>query len=160
MSAHALSMDEHELTRFRAKYRVHESGCWLWIAATKSSGYGLMSLRGKTQLAHRVALFLATGDDGSPNRMAAHSCNHTACVNPAHLRWATALENKADEVVHGTRTARAPNLRGRSARAQLVLSEEEKRLIDAAAAAVDMPMTHWVRSIVVPEARRILGGAR
>jgi hypothetical protein len=35
--------------------------------------------------------------------LAAHSCGngHLGCVNPRHLRWATAKENAHDELLHG-----------------------------------------------------------
>ena len=32
----------------------------------------------------------------------AHSCGVRNCVNPRHLRWATALANQHDRYTHGT----------------------------------------------------------
>ena len=35
--------------------------------------------------------------------MAIHSCGqgHLGCVNPAHLRWGSHVENMADRIAHG-----------------------------------------------------------
>ena len=44
--------------RFKSRYiPVTESGCWLWIGATMTNGYGVMSLgkRFKKMLAHRYS---------------------------------------------------------------------------------------------------------
>jgi hypothetical protein len=44
--------------------------------------------------AHRVSLFLATGED-HPELEPDHLCNVKLCVNPAHLEWTTHAENMA-----------------------------------------------------------------
>jgi hypothetical protein len=47
---------------------------------------------------------LAHGEPPSPKHHAIHSCGqgHMGCINPRHLRWATAVENYADTIIHGT----------------------------------------------------------
>lgn len=47
---------------------------------------------------------LAHGEPHAENLEAAHYCGkgHEGCVNPKHLRWATASENQMDRVAHGT----------------------------------------------------------
>jgi len=47
---------------------------------------------------------LAHGEPPTPAHQASHSCGkgHEGCVSPRHLRWATASENEADKIDHGT----------------------------------------------------------
>jgi hypothetical protein len=70
--------------------------------------------------AHRVMCLLAHGQPPSIEHVAAHSCGNGAggCVNPRHLRWATASGNEADKVFHGT-----SNRGERSGSAKLTESE-------------------------------------
>ena len=78
--------------------------CLPWPYAKLSSGYGTVDSAGRTRLAHRVMCELAHGNPPSPKHHAAHNCGKGkgSCVNPRHLRWATALENAADKNFHGT----------------------------------------------------------
>lgn len=61
-------------------------------------------LNGRTRIASRLVCERAHGKPPTPKHHAAHSCGngHERCVNPNHLRWATAAENIADKFVHGT----------------------------------------------------------
>jgi len=45
---------------------------------------------------------LAHGEPPAVDMVAAHRCRSRACVNPGHLRWATALENNDDKAADGT----------------------------------------------------------
>jgi hypothetical protein len=47
---------------------------------------------------------LAHGPAPTPEHEAAHSCGKGAagCLTLRHLRWATAPENQADKIAHGT----------------------------------------------------------
>lgn len=79
--------------------------CWRWLGAVDpQSGYGRFHLAGRTAHAHRVAYTLSGGviPEGL---FVLHSCevvgdisdrSSRTCVNPAHLRVGTALENAAD----------------------------------------------------------------
>jgi hypothetical protein len=49
-----------------------------------------------------MACFIGNNYIRPNGAQAAHSCGQASCVNPAHLRFATAVENAADKNIHGT----------------------------------------------------------
>lgn len=78
---------------FEAKVeRVTESGCWIWMASTTSGGYGLVTHRHKTRLAHRVAYDHWRGPIPAGLTLD-HVCRVRSCVNPWHLQPVTMREN-------------------------------------------------------------------
>lgn len=79
-----------------------ENGCLLWLASKDRLGYGRFALKRVNVLAHRLSLVWAVGEPIDSSLQAAHSCGVRACVNPEHLRWATASENWSDRYSHGT----------------------------------------------------------
>lgn len=75
---------------FTAKTR--RTNCTVWIGATNNKGYGLISINGKVQLAHRVAYEAEYGD--IPEGMVIdHLCRVRNCVNAMHLEAVTNGEN-------------------------------------------------------------------
>lgn len=96
----------------RANYLGDE--CLTWPFFKCGDGRpGALWFRSKQTNAARVMCFLAHGDPPFPKAHAAHSCGngHLACVNPRHLRWATAKQNQLDRYRDGTdiRGERHPN---------------------------------------------------
>jgi hypothetical protein len=86
-------MTPNQLRRFEAKVeRVTESGCWIWMAAITSGGYGLVKQDKRQRLTHRVAYEHWRGviPLGQPLD---HLCRVRCCVNPRHLEVVTAREN-------------------------------------------------------------------
>lgn len=79
--------------------------CLSWPFAKIEGGRGRIYVKGKLEVASRYVCELAHGAPPTPKHEAAHSCGngHLGCVNPNHLSWKTRLENKADELLHGTR---------------------------------------------------------
>lgn len=94
-----LRTTQGHIERFWAKVKLPDkNGCMLWQGALLRSGYGSAWLGTKTISTHRLSLWLAVGPPPGPKHDAAHACRNRRCVAPAHLRWATRLENMRDQV--------------------------------------------------------------
>lgn len=89
------------IERFEAKFTPEPtSGCWLWMAAQDTRGYGVFDV-GFTRRATHFALRAYRGI-GVPRGMdAMHSCDNTSCVNPWHLAPGTRRQNMRDCVRRG-----------------------------------------------------------
>lgn len=86
--------------RFWAKVRKSD-GCWLWIGAKNSHGYGYFAVTHNWIVrAHRIAFELTTGPVPVDLHVL-HRCDVRACVNPAHLFLGTQLDNVRDMVAKG-----------------------------------------------------------
>jgi len=78
--------------------------CLLWPFGKGGMGYGSGVHKGRAATMHRAICELAHGAAPSNKHHAAHACGTRLCVAPQHLRWATAAENQADRLLHGTDT--------------------------------------------------------
>lgn len=78
--------------------------CLIWPFSRNTDGYGQLNDEGRTTSAHRFICRAVHGEPSSSGLEAAHSCGngHLGCVNPAHLRWATRVENIHDCIDHET----------------------------------------------------------
>lgn len=76
------------------------SECLIWPYARRQNGFPKMSGGSPA----RMMCELAHGPAPHPDYQVAHSCGkgHEGCLAPLHLRWATAKENHADKLIHGT----------------------------------------------------------
>jgi len=84
------------LDRFKSKYRIDVSGCWIWTGTILKSGYGrLKNLDGKQMPAHRISYEIHHGPIPS-GKLVMHSCDQRACVCPTHLQLGSHADNMAD----------------------------------------------------------------
>lgn len=87
-------------------HAAHQSDeCLDWPFSRAGNGRPNLKFPGGNQYAARFMCTLAHGAPPTPKHQAAHNCGRGKdCVNPRHLRWATAKENAADKKIHGTYT--------------------------------------------------------
>lgn len=82
--------------------RHQDDECLIWPFSQCGKGYGQAWFRGRLIVAHRAMCILAHGAPCALGLHAAHSCGTRMCVNPLHLRWASASDNEIDKRMHGT----------------------------------------------------------
>lgn len=78
--------------RALGKYVVQSDGCWQWLGAKTTLGYGYLQERGKNHFAHRVVYSHFKGSI-SKDLVLDHLCRNRLCVNPAHMECVTLPEN-------------------------------------------------------------------
>lgn len=88
---------------FWSKVTKLPNGCWEWIGACNSTGYGNVAWHGKVYVSHRVAAYLS----GLVSSMSApknsrelthvlHKCDNRKCCNPAHFFLGSFTDNQLD----------------------------------------------------------------
>jgi hypothetical protein len=71
------------------------SGCWLWERATTAAGYGVISIDGKLQYAHRLSYRIHYGPIPH-GLLICHKCDIPQCINPNHLFIGASKDNTVD----------------------------------------------------------------
>ena len=69
--------------------------CLVWTHGLDTGGYGVISIDGKPEKAHRVA-FLQSGREIPDGMQINHLCNRPYCIQPAHLYAGTPQDNRDD----------------------------------------------------------------
>lgn len=78
--------------RFWSYVTESPSGCWLWVGAIGSNGYGVFRLSDKSASAHRYSWEQLVGQIPDGLHLD-HLCRIRNCVNPAHLEPVTPRVN-------------------------------------------------------------------
>ena len=74
--------------------------CLMWKYGLDRGGYGIMTIDGKRELAHRAA-YVQTRGQIPEGRQVNHLCNRPYCVQPSHLYAGTIQDNKDDSQIFG-----------------------------------------------------------
>ncbi len=72
--------------------------CMVWKYGLNRGGYGVVTIEGKQELAHR-AVFIQTRGQVPEDRQVNHLCNRPYCVQPSHLYAGTGQDNKDDSQI-------------------------------------------------------------
>ena len=116
-------MDEKTIARFWSKVeRRGADECWPWLAFIDASGYGRLGLLGGAERAHRMSLWIASGE--RPTGFVCHKCDVRHCVNPGHLYVGNAATNHSDMVHRGRRHNHVGSAHGRAK-----ITEDQARAI-------------------------------
>ncbi len=78
--------------RYRQEWRGYATPCHVWIGA-KITGYGVLTVEGRQQRAHRRAWEALNGPVPTGLQLD-HLCRVKECVNPDHLEVVTNAENQ------------------------------------------------------------------
>lgn len=99
------------LAFFRGASKVSPTnGCWEWLKAVQTGGYGAIRHNGRTYRAHRLAYEVANNCEVERSLDVCHSCDNRRCVNPDHLFIGTRTDNMQDCAAKGR--IRVPGLAG------------------------------------------------
>jgi Autographiviridae endonuclease len=85
---------------------VTECGCWIWLSALRTDGYGQLTFNHKHMSAHRASYeaFCNCIPDGFH---VLHTCDTPQCINPDHLYIGKDKENARDRKMRGRHRWRA-----------------------------------------------------
>lgn len=94
--SHSKYRQRENIVKRLLSYVEKTNGCWLWRGAIqKDTGYGSITILGKTWRAHRAVYTYLVGDIPRGIDLL-HSCDTPACVCPDHLRPGDDAQNQKD----------------------------------------------------------------
>jgi hypothetical protein len=94
-------VNERYAARFWARVDKSGDGCWPWLGAANTNGYGILEIGGgRRTTAHRVARMLAMGEIPE-GLFVCHRCDNPGCMRPDHLFLGTPGDNMRDKAAKG-----------------------------------------------------------
>jgi len=120
-------------SRFMAKVRPRDDGCWMWIGAiVKAVGYGRFGMPGNTtDYAHRASWRIFRGQIPA-GVYVCHRCDVRECVNPDHLFLGTHRDNMRDAADKGRVRIPSASYASDETHQPAKLTNEQVRVIRAA----------------------------
>lgn len=85
-------------------YNPELGRCWEWTDTKYGIGYGRLETKGKRTTAHHISYKMHKGEIEA-GKLVLHNCDNPPCVNPAHLKLGTPLDNMRDKVIRGRHNA-------------------------------------------------------
>ena len=92
-------LDRRTIARIFSKISIDSvTGCWNWIGAQNTYGYGQIWYQGKDALTHRLLYAwtvepLPRGHGASIPQLDHFICDNRRCCNPCHVRLVSLAEN-------------------------------------------------------------------
>lgn len=82
--------------RLLSEIYIDDNQCWNWKGTFAPSGYGTITVEGKTKMVHRVSYEFHSGETIPTGMMVCHKCDNRGCINPSHLYIGTHNDNMRD----------------------------------------------------------------
>jgi len=101
--------------------------CWNWTGCKGYNGYGRFFHNKRLTGSHRASWEIHNNQKIPDGLFVLHSCDNPSCVNPAHLRVGTPLENMKDRSLRGRCGACGAGIKNKNATEKL--SDEQVREI-------------------------------
>jgi HNH endonuclease len=86
------------------------SGCWLWMGALDTKGYGKTKYEGRNWLVHRLIFCIKNKLKITDGKFVCHKCDNTLCVNPNHMFIGTQKDNMLDASRKGRLKGKRPRM--------------------------------------------------
>lgn len=79
---------------------ITKRGCWEFLGYKDKNGYGQITYKSKSYLAHRLAYMICVGEI-TKGYYVLHKCDNPPCINPEHLFLGTQTDNIKDRHLKG-----------------------------------------------------------